>query len=283
MTKAEIEMLQSELFSASAIESRLFSYPILSHDEFVIEQDVPLMAQKYHQTIFQCPKPLKFVSNTLGISKEQVEEHQIGFADGSLHEELPPRKTVDRDILDGSLKRLALQTPNGHELMKGCITLPISEGDGIVAMFGLRFDRPRRDATLMKYSNFGAAPIYALKGLGKVAFRCNNPLDVIALDGHGYHNGFAELEGQLSEVSCAALSQLGVSVLVYFSDPMGASFNVSDAVCIAERCGIKLCEVNLPFQVINVGKWDDFQWKLFDTRITRALAEIGVRNERHQA
>jgi hypothetical protein len=267
----------------SAIESRLFSHPILSHDEFVIEQDVPLMADKYHQTIFQCPKPLAFVRNTLGISKEQIKEHQIGFADGSLYEDLPPRKTVEREILNGSLKRLALQTVKGHELMKGCITLPIREADGIVAMFGLRHDRPRRDATFMKYSNFGVTPIYALQGLGKVAFRCNNPLDVIALDGHGYHNGFAELEGQLSEVSCDMLCQLGVSVLVYFSDAMGANFDVDEARYIAERYDIKLCEVNLPFQVINVGKWDDFQWKLFDTRITRALAEIGVRNERHQA
>lgn len=266
-----------------AIESRLFSYPILSRDEFVIEQDVPLMADKYHQTIFQCPNPLAFVSNTLGISKEQIKEHQIGFADGSLWEELPPPKTIDGQIFRGSLKRLALVTPKGHELMKGCITLPISDADGIVAMFGLRYDRPRRTATLMKYSNFGVEPIYALQGLGKVAFRCNNPLDVIALDGHGYHNGFSELEEQLTEVSCDMLCQLGVSVLVYFSDAMGANFDVDEAKYIAERYDIKLCEVNLPFQVINVGKWDDFQWKLFDTRITRALAEIGVRNERHQA
>lgn len=262
---------------------KLYSYPLLGRDEFVVEQDVPLMADKYHETIFQCPKPLAFVSQTLGITKEQIKAHQIGFADGSLCEELPHHKSVDGQIIRGSSKRLALITPKGHELMKGCVTLPIREADSIVAMFGLRHDRPRRDATLMKYSNFGVAPIYALQGLGKVAFRCDNPLDVIALDGHGYHNGFAELEDQLSEVSCDMLCQLGVSVLVYFSDAMGANFDVEEARYIAERYDIKLCEVNLPFQVFNVGKWDDFQWKLFDIRITRALAEIGVRNERHQA
>jgi hypothetical protein len=265
------------------IESRLYSHPILDSDQFVIEQYVPMMTEHYHKCLFDCPRPLDFVQHTLGISKNQINEYQIGYCDRSLCLDFPPPKSIDGIKFRGSLKRLALVRPSGHEAMRGCLTLPISDGDGPIGMFGLRYERTRRLAEPMAYSNFGAIPIFSLQGMGKVALKCHQPFDVIAFDEHGYHNGFAELDSELSEVSCDTLKQLEVTVLVYFTDPMGANFNVHEAKYIAERYGIKLCEVNLPFKVMHLGKWDDFQWHLFDNRLTRALNDIGVRNERYQS
>lgn len=122
-----------------------------------------------------------------------------------------------------------------------------------------------------------------MQGLGAVALRCNHPLDVIALDKYGYQNGYAELEDEISELSCDMLHQLGVSIIIYFSDPMGASFNVRKAKTLATRYSITMCEISLPFTVMNIGKWDALQWKVFEARLTRALSSIGVRNERYQA
>ena len=116
-----------------------------------------------------------------------------------------------------------------------------------------------------------------------MALRCNHPLDVIALDKYGYQNGYAELEDEISELSCDMLHQLGVSIIIYFSDPMGASFNVHKAKTLATRYSITMCEISLPFTVMNIGKWDALQWKVFEARLTRALSSIGVRNERYQA
>ena len=106
---------------------------------------------------------------------------------------------------------------------------------------------------------------------------------MIALDKYGYQNGYAELEDEMSELSCDMLHQHGVSIIVYFSDPMGASFNVNKAKTLAARYNITLFEVGLPFKVMNIGKWDALQWKVFEARLTRTLGSIGARNERYQA
>lgn len=161
--------------------------------------------------------------------------------------------------------------------------MPIIEENKPVAMFGLRYDRPRRGTSLTKHSYFGVRPVFALQGIDAVALRCNHPLDVIALEKYGYQNGYAELDNEMSELSCDMLYQLGVSIIVYFSDPIGASFDVHNAKTIATRYNITLCEVSLPFKVMNIGKWDALQWKMFEARLTRALACNGVRNERYQA
>lgn len=265
------------------IESRLFSNPILESDKFVIEQYVPMMAQKYHECLFTCPGPMSFVQSTLGISQQTIEKFQIGFCDRSLCLEFPPPKSRNGISFRGSLMRLALVRPSGHEAMRGCITLPIQDEDGPIGMFGLRYDRVRRGSAPMAYSNFGAMPVYSLQGMGKVAIKRHHPFDVLAFDEHGYHNAFSELGEDLSEITCDALKQLGVSVLIYFTDALGANFNVVEAQHVAMRFGIKLCEVNLPFKIMHLGRWDEYQWKIFDQRISSSLNEIGVRNERYQA
>jgi hypothetical protein len=126
-------------------------------------------------------------------------------------------------------------------------------------------------------------PIYSLQGMGVVAFKCNQLFDVIVFDEHGYYNAFVELGNELSEINCALLHQLGVSVLVYFTDVYGASFDVDEAEYIAKRYCIRLCEINLPFKVSNIDKWDEFQWCLFDKRVNQALSLLGVRNEKYQS
>jgi hypothetical protein len=262
---------------------RLFTHPLLERDKFVIEQEIPLLIKHYHECLLDSPKPLAFVKNTLGLSLSQVKTHEIGFADRSLSLQLPRPKAIDGKKLRGSLKRLSILNATGHESMRGCITLPIIEDNQPVALFGLRYDRPRRGASPTKHSYFGVNPIFTLQGLGAVAIRCNHPLDVIALDKYGYQNGYAELEDEMSELSCDMLHQLGVSIIVYFSDPMGASFNVRKAKTLAARYNITLCELSLPFTVMNIGKWDALQWKVFEARLTRALSSIGARNERYQA
>ena len=273
-------MLHTSLLDSTP---RLFTHPLLKRDKFVIEQEIPLLIVHYHQCLLDSPKPLAFVTNTLGISLVQIRAYSIGFADRSLSLQLPKPKAKDGKKLRGSLKRLSILNTTGHESMRGCITLPIVDDNQPVALFGLRYDRPRRGVSSTQHCYFGVNPIFTLQGLGAVAIRCNHPLDVIALDKYGYQNGYAELEDEMSELSCDMLHQLGVSIIVYFSDPMGASFNVHKAKTLATRYNISLCEVSLPFKVMNIGKWDALQWKVFEARLTRTLGSIGARNERYQA
>jgi hypothetical protein len=131
--------------------------------------------------------------------------------------------------------------------------------------------------------DLGGIPSFTLQGIGLVAIKCEQSFDIVTLDEHGYHNAFVELGRELSDLTYDALHQLGVSVLVYFTDVYGADFDTSEAKSIAERYSIKLCEINLPFKVKDLDKWDEFQWCLFDKRITHALSLLGVRNEKYQA
>ncbi len=124
---------------------------------------------------------------------------------------------------------------------------------------------------------------FSLQDMGKVALKCEQLFDVITFDEHGYHNAFVELNCELTETSCDVLHQLGVSVLVYFTGVYGANFNVHEAKYISEQYNIKLCEINLPFRVMNLGEWDEFQWCFFDKRVTQALNQLGVRNEKYQS
>ena len=120
-------------------------------------------------------------------------------------------------------------------------------------------------------------------GIGQVAMKCCHQGDVLKLDEHGYHNAFSELDNELSEITCDALKELGISVLVYFSDAMGVDFDVTEASYIAKRYGLKLCEVNLPFKAIHLEAWKGFQWLLFDKRLSHRLSMMGAYNERYQA
>jgi hypothetical protein len=117
-------------------------------------------------------------------------------------------------------------------------------------------------------------PMLSLQEIGGVAFKCLHPEDVIDFDAHGYPNGFSEPGDMLSEDACDELKQLGVSVLVYFSHAGGTDFDVAHSQFIAALYDITLCELCLPFKVVNLHRWDDSQWALFSIRFTRALKQF---------
>jgi hypothetical protein len=126
-------------------------------------------------------------------------------------------------------------------------------------------------------------PNLTIKGGGNVVIKCEVPSDIASLVRHGYLNAFADHEYQLMEITFDALQQLGVSIVIYFSDVIGVDFDVHSAKELASNYGITLCEVKLPFRVVNLENWDEFQWCLFDKRITQSLSILGVRNEKYQS
>jgi len=126
-------------------------------------------------------------------------------------------------------------------------------------------------------------PNLNVKSSGNVVLKCEVLSDITTLERHGYLSSFADHEYQLTDFTFDALQQLGVSIVVYFSDVIGVDFDVQSAKELASNYGITLCEVKLPFRVVNLENWDEFQWCLFDKRITQALIQLGVRNEKYQS
>ena len=210
---------------------------------------------QYCECLAHCPRIKTYLVKTLGIDEISLSTYNIGYCDSAVFE---------------------------HSLFKGCITLPLAYTDNTVELFGLKIG-PTENRNIDFAFNPFYQPIFTLDALDNVAIKCDSPLDVIAFNEHGYKNTFCEFGSNLSETTIDELKQLGTSTIVYFTSVLGVSFDIAEASYIAQRYGITLCEVNLPFLTRHIGEWDTFQWQLFDKRLTCALSHMGMRNERYQA
>jgi len=218
--------------------------------------NVPVsFVDEYRNCLAHCPRIKTYLVKTLGIDELSLSTYNIGYCDTAVFE---------------------------HSLFKGCITLPLAYDDNTVELFGLKIVSTESDSIGSVFSPI-YQPIFTLDSIDSVAIRCDLPLDVIAFNEHGYKNTFCEFGSCLSETTIDELKQLGTSTVVYFSSVLGISFDIAEASYIAQRYGISLCEVNLPFLPRHIGEWDTFQWQLFDKRLTCALSHLGMRNERYQA
>lgn len=113
--------------------------------------------------------------------------------------------------------------------------------------------------------------------------RCLSQEDLIALQKYGYQNCFCDLSGSFSELTFDCLHNVGVEVIVYFSDTFGTDFDMNRATELSNYYNVHLCEVKLPFALKNLSSWDIYQWQLFDKRLSSALKNVGAYNERYQA
>ncbi len=241
--------------SVSTEYSKPFSNPHVEDIRSVLSNVPVSFVAQYRKCLAHCPRIKTYLVKTLGIDELSLVSYNIGYCDSAVFE---------------------------HSLFKGCITLPLAYIDNTVELFGLKIG-----PTENHYIDFAFNPFYqlifTLDALDNVAIKCDSPLDVIAFNEHGYKNTFCEFGSCLSETTIDELKQLGTSTIVYFTSVLGVSFDIAEASYIAQRYGISLCEVNLPFLTRHIGEWDTFQWQLFDKRLTCALSHIGMRNERYQA
>jgi hypothetical protein len=98
---------------------------------FTAESDdgalVGRVAAFYHEALKANPKALGFLQG-LGLRNGQVVEHlQIGFSDRTLG--------YRGAELRGRLQALGILRDTGHEVFRGCVTVPILDGDGRISPF----------------------------------------------------------------------------------------------------------------------------------------------------
>lgn len=110
--------------------------------------------------------------------------------------------------------------------------------------------------------------------LNPVALRCEAPLDAIELEEHGYHYGFFERGNEVCIDTFATLSKLDIHTLAYFCDVDGPQFDLLKMTEFAQRFDIKLCKVLLPFCPNDFALWDEWQWRIFDTRLSQAIGGV---------
>ena len=274
MTKSELALFTANLFTSSA----------MSNDQHVVERHVPMMVDHYHQCLLRRTKPLSFVNNVLGLSRSIIDEFKIGFCDRSLPSKLPYHKSAEGKKLRGGFQRVGLMGGiAAHETMRGCVTLPLINEDGLAGVYGLRYGRPQRNVSELKCSVFGHMPGFAPEPVNKLALLSETPFSALGLRERGYRNALSILGDGFCEITSIEMKKMGIESLVLFTDATNDEASLIEFKNDVRAAEFELIEVPLPFKVLNIGKWDECQWRLFDKRLTRLLTEAGHRNERYQA
>lgn len=110
-----------------------------------------------------------------------------------------------------------------------------------------------------------------MQEVNPVALRCEAPLDAIELEQHGYHYGFFERGNEVCMETFDTLKKLNIHILAYFCDVNGPQFDMRKMAEFAQRFDIKLCKVLLPFCPHDFVLWDEWQWRILDTRLSLAI------------
>lgn len=266
------------------IDYFLFSNPPGFYEYAIREQLISQISEHCHQALLSCPQVLDYVVNTLGISLTSIDRCKIGFCNGNdVLDEICQNNHAYTLVFHKYYQQLPLYEKGELDALYGCITLPIEYEDCSEGIFGLRITQDGSHIFTLVSSTFGVIPVYMVSDIGKTAILCEHALDVIALEERGYTNGIAQAGDDISELTFDVMFRHEAKILVYFTHATEVAFDMTKAKRLAVEYHIVLCEVNLPFQVTQLGLWDEFQWRLLDKRLTSALSALGARNERYQA
>jgi len=269
-------------FKPYSIDAFLYSNPPGFYEYAIREQLVPKMSEHCYQVLLLHPKVLDYVNNTLGISLANIERYKIGFFTGDDTLENMSEYHAYTLVFHKHCQHLPLYEKGELDALNGSVILPVDYDDCSEGLFGLRIARDGSHIFTMVSSTFGVIPVYMASGIEKTVIMCEHALDVIALEERGYANGISQAGDDISELTFDAMFRHEVTILVYFTNVTGTTFDISKAEQFAAEYHVALCEVNLPFKVTKLGLWDEFQWRLFGKRLASALDVLGVRDDRHQ-
>jgi DNA primase catalytic core len=97
-----------------------------------VEQGITLdeVAEFYHKELYQSKEALSYLESRGLLNKELYKRFKIGFSSGGLTEKLSDQQRE-------ALKKQGVYSEKGYELMSGCITVPLLDGQGKVkGMYG---------------------------------------------------------------------------------------------------------------------------------------------------
>lgn len=214
-----------------------------------------LAARYYQQSLLKNQHALEYVFKSRGLSKEIVQEFQIGYApsDG----EALIRILTKRGFSKKELSDAGLANRYGGDLFRGRMTVPLMDATGQVVGFTGRIltDDPKAP----KYLNTPATLIYDKSrhvfGLSqaKEAIRqadssviVEGNLDVVSSHQAGVKNVVASAGTAMTEYHLKALARLSPNVKLSFDADRAGLDATERAIPIAGRVGVELSIVSLP-------------------------------------
>jgi len=98
------------------------------------------VADYYHQRLKQSPTALEYLQKRGITDGEAIERFKIGFSDRTLGLRLPRNNVKAGKEIRSRLQALGVIKKTGHELLRGCLTFPITVAGGVGEIYGRRLD-----------------------------------------------------------------------------------------------------------------------------------------------
>lgn len=217
-----------------------------------------LAAKYYQQSLLQNPSAIEYVFGKRKLSKEIVQNFQIGYAPDAgdaLVQFLTRKGFSKQELSDGGLTNRF-----GGDLFRGRMMVPLMDASGQVIGFTGRIINDEPNAP--KYLNTPQSPLYDKSrhvfGLsqakesirkGDYAVIVEGNLDVVSSHQVGINQVVATAGTALTEAHLKALVRLSPNIRLSFDgDPAGLAAT-ERAIPIAQQVGVDLTIINLPEDV----------------------------------
>lgn len=126
------------------------------------------------------------------LSTKICKTFNVGFCDRTLSKELPNAELFEGAMIRGTLQRFGFIKPNGRELFRGCITVPIHDEYGqLIDVYGRKISDNQRRGVSLRLSIHGKAVSFfnaATLKCCKEVIICSTPLEALSLLSCGVKN-----------------------------------------------------------------------------------------------
>jgi len=183
----------------------------------------------YYSTLKQSPKELSYLQK-YGIDKSGAIEHfKLGFSNRTLGNLLPEKNRKDGAAQRGQLQRIGILKPNGHELFRGSVVVPIFNNGIVKQIYGRKISNHLRPGTplhcYLPNTEKGFFNQKAIETCDEVIF-CPSIMDVLTFWCAGYKNVICIYGNDTSCDECL-LGLLKVSpvkrMLIAYADDVAAN------------------------------------------------------------
>lgn len=144
----------------------------------------------YHSALKKNDKALWFLKQRGLVHPDLIDRFQLGFCDRTLGAALPDRRTDEGSRIRKQLAQVGLTQKSGHEVLIGCLTVPLFGENGEVRGLVGRRIAPRKGAPV-HVSVTGVEPVF-FNPAGVVSGEvivCTSPVEALSFWVCGFENG----------------------------------------------------------------------------------------------
>ena len=183
--------------------------------------DSKLMAQVvsyYADALTRNPKALDYIRRSGVTGADIIERFHVGLSDRTLGYRIPKANRKGGAEVRGRLHALGVLKETGHELLRGCVTIPLTDANGsVVSMYGRRMKLDTRTAETpdVWLNTKGLFNVEAFTASTEILL-CSNPFEALIVRGAGVGNATAVHPDNFDELSDAIVKGTTTKVTILF-------------------------------------------------------------------